>query len=165
MITQDELTEILDYNQETGIFTWKVDKNWKIKAGSVAGSLCNGYINIMIKGKNYRAHRLAFLFMEGYIPKIVDHKDRNKLNNAWDNLRQATKSQNESNVEKRSDNTSGYKNVCWRSDLNKWRVEVRKDGKNYSGGYYAELIDAVDAANELRFELFGEFALYEQYIG
>ena len=42
----------------------------------------------------YRAHRLAFLYMKGYIPKLIDHKDRNGLNNKWNNLREANKSTN-----------------------------------------------------------------------
>lgn len=170
-LTQEYLKSILIYNPLTGIFTWKersdVNKDWNTRyAGKTAGGLRqDGYIRISINGLRYMAHRLAFLWMEGEIPKNIDHIDRRKDNNIWTNLRKASATENGANVEKRSHNTSGYKNVTWAKDKNKWRVQVYKEGiKFYGGSFHKDnLKEAVDAANELRFQLYGQFALYEEF--
>ncbi|QIO01908.1 homing endonuclease [Salmonella phage falkor] len=168
MITQEELKEILDYDLETGIFTWKPNSNknksWNTKhAGKPAGSKVSGYIRITINKSKYYAHRLAYLYVLGAIPAKIDHRDLDGTNNAWDNIRKASSSDNGANRNKRSDNTSGYKNISWHSLTNKWHVQVMKEGKSISGGYITELKDAVDVANKLRLKVFGEFATQETY--
>ncbi|WXX00952.1 HNH endonuclease [Salmonella phage 1586] len=171
MITQERLKELLEYNPDTGIFIWKsrkVDRSGFNKqfAGKIAGNpQNNGYINITIDSEVHGAHRLAFLYMEGYMPARVDHENRVRSDNKWLNLREATVSQNGANALKYSNNSSGYKNVYWTKKTCRWQVQVMKDGKSYSGGYFTNLKDAVETANELRFELFGEFALYEPFKG
>lgn len=167
-LTQEYIKSILDYNPETGEFKWREREDtslaWNRKnAGNKAGSKQNGYIYIRVNGKAQQAHRLAILYMDGFLPKRVDHKDRVRDNNIYTNLRPCTQSQNIANIEKRVDNTSGYKNVSWNKRKNKWQVSIRKDGKTIYGGIYTDLKEAIDVANDLRFELFGEFALYEKY--
>lgn len=82
MLTQSELKNKLTYNPETGLFGRK---------NKIAGSLRpNGYIQIGINKKLFRAHRLAFLYMTGEWPKSdVDHIDMDRKNNKWANLREA----------------------------------------------------------------------------
>lgn len=169
MLTKDYLRSIIDYNPDTGLFTWKYNPNkpisWNNKfANKTAGGTSNNYIVISIDGSGYLAHRLAFLFMTGSIPTKVDHKDRNTKNNKWLNLRDATTSENAANSNKRITNSSGYKNISWHKSAKKWRVQVRKNGKLQNGGLFESLKDAVEKANELRKELFGEFALQEEYV-
>jgi hypothetical protein len=99
MITCDELKQFLDYNPETGNFTWKVTTGDGYK-GNVAGHLHGkiGHVYIGIKGKSYLASRLAWLYMKGEWPKVtIDHRDRNPSNNKWDNLREALFNQNNMN--------------------------------------------------------------------
>lgn len=98
------------------------------------------------------------------MPKYVDHINRDKLDNRIENLRESSSSENLANKEKPCTNSSGYKNVVSIKSTGKWGVRVMKDEKEYWGGTFSSLRDAVDSANELRYELFGEFATYEQYI-
>lgn len=96
MLTQAQLKEILTYNPDTGDFVWK--------NGRPAGSTKNikrpnrtpiSYIIVGVRGRNYRAHRLAWLYMTGEFPAtFLDHKDGDGLNNRWGNLRLATPRQN-----------------------------------------------------------------------
>ena len=70
------------YFPKTGNFRRKKTMCTKIKIGDLAGSKSHGYIVIMVNNKIYSAHRLAFLYMEGYFPEYcVDHIDRNPSNN------------------------------------------------------------------------------------
>lgn len=169
-LTQTELKRWVVYNPETGLFTWRYQPQetaqWNGRfGGKVAGHKNKrGYIKIGINSTYYAAHRLAFLYMLGYMPDYVDHKDNIADNNVWDNLRAATNSENVANKGAYRTNTSGYKNVSWAKTKNKWYVKVVKDG-NIHGGYYESLEKAVSIANSLRLELFGEFAFQETYGG
>lgn len=109
MINQAYLKSILDYEPETGIFRWKIVKRgWRGKTiafpGDRAGHIeRDGYWRISIDGKFYLMHRLAWLWMTGDWPEIViDHKDRDKGNNKWANLRDATYSENSRNSSRRT---------------------------------------------------------------
>ena len=128
MITQEELKQKLHYNPETGVFTW-LKSVGTVKSGTKAGGLTKiGYVRIYINKKAYLAHRLAFFYMEGYWPIEIDHKDLIKHNNAWDNLRQATRLDNVRNVGLRKDNTSGHKGVTWYSRYKQWIVVASVKG-------------------------------------
>lgn len=98
MITQKDLIRWLEYNPDSGIFIWKKNTR-KIKAGMIAGSLNNkGYIQIGFKGRTWSAATLACLYMKGHFPKNeMDHKNGVPTDNRWSNLREATRSQNQSN--------------------------------------------------------------------
>lgn len=98
LLNQLQLKELLSYDPDIGVFTWKI-KSGRCSAGSVAGGVdYSGYVDIRLRGKKYRAHRLAWLYMTGAFPNnIVDHIDRCKCNNKWHNLRDVTHSQNNMN--------------------------------------------------------------------
>lgn len=113
-LTQQRLKELLNYNPETGVFTWKIAPcAWK-KAGSIAGCVDQRYFKIRIQYKGYLAHRLAWLYMTGQWPtNHIDHKDGDGFNNRFCNLRDVTKSGNLQNQRKaRKDNTTGFLGVA-----------------------------------------------------
>ena len=147
MITQDRLKEVLDYNQETGIFQWKVSSG-NASAGSVAGSSDGkeGYILIGIDGRLYRAHRLAILYTDGYMPEnTVDHRDRIPWHNWRDNLREASYQCQMRNCGMLKNNTSGVKGVCWNRMAGKWKARITVSGMEKNLGYYVSLLEAAYA--------------------
>jgi hypothetical protein len=160
MITQERLKELFDY--QNGQLIWKVKKARCVKIGTAAGSIstANGlkYVCVEIDGSSHKLHRLNFLYHYGYLPKCVDHKDGNTLNNKIENLREATLSQNSQNGKFRTSNTSGYKNVSFEKRHNKWRVLLRVNGINKSFGYYDDLELAGLVAAEARDKFCGQFA-------
>jgi len=154
MITQSELKELVNYDKDTGIFTWKKRTSNRIKVGDIVGNLHkSGYIEMRVGGTRCLAHRFAFLYVHGYIPKLIDHIDRNKKNNRIDNLREATYGQNTLNSKIRSDNTSGAKCVYFDKRNNSWEVKI---GNKYIKKYKT-LEEAKHKAEEIRKEYAGEF--------
>ncbi len=117
-LTRERLKELLDYDPATGIFVWKVDRgNNRVKVGSAAGGGGDdgrGYNRIMIDGKSYRSHRLAWLDVYGsFPPDMIDHINGIRDDNRIENLRAVSNQENSRNVNKSTNNTSGYLGVCW----------------------------------------------------
>jgi len=126
-ITAERVRELFDYDQETGIFRWKLSPKGGIPAGHVAGTPDkHGYIMIISSQRKYKAHRLAWLYQYGAFPAShIDHIDGNKANNAIANLREATRGQNMQNVKKaRKDSGSGLIGAYHRHD-GKWWSYIR----------------------------------------
>ena len=93
--------ELFEY-KEDGSLVWKVSRGG-VKAGTVAGSLSNrGYLCVSIDNVTYLVHQIVFLLHYSYIPKTIDHIDRDKTNNRIENLRSVSARGNSLN---RSDNT------------------------------------------------------------
>lgn len=163
MITQSELKEVLEYNPDTGVFTWKKTVNSRAVVGSIAGHLDYQYIQITIYGKKYRAHRLAFLYMTGEWPKeLVDHINQIKDDNRYTNLREATVSQNNMNSKKPKNNKSGYRGVHWDTTRNKWVARIKYKSKYRYLGRYTDIKEATEVYKKAAFELYGEFAETQQ---
>ena len=156
-LTQELVRNLFEYKD--GFLYWKV-KRQKIQIGKKAGSFnkSNEYYNIKINNKNYLTHRIIFLYHYSYLPKYIDHIDRNKLNNNIENLRPVTLSQNQWNKKPRKNTSSIYKGVSWQKTANKWKSEIRINNKPQYLGLFINEIDAALAYNKKAIELFGEYA-------
>ena len=167
-LTQERLKELLDYNSDTGIFTWKESRGG-VRAGTAAGCVCwggskykkktsgnNKYLSIMLCGSSYKAHRLAFLYVKGYVPVKVDHKDNNGLHNWIDNLRECDSFQNMYNRGKQRNNTSGYKGVS--KFQGKWRTAITCSGERITKVGFETPELAHQWYCEMAHKLHGEFA-------
>ena len=131
--------------------------NRQIAAGKTAGwvHVGDGYTRIMIRRRWYMAHRLAWFYMTGGWPKkCIDHKDRNKINCKWKNLRQATNSQNLGNAKLSTYNKSGHKGVFFYKRTGRWLASIA--GKHI--GYFNSKKAAVAARKLAAQKHFGEFA-------
>jgi len=145
---RERVMELLDYDPATGIFTWKVRRGCR-PAGSEAGALrSDGYTAIRINGKDYLAHRLAFLLSHGYLPKEIDHINLIKDDNRIENLREATRQENLRNTGKNSKNTSGYKGVCWHKHNGKWCALAQDANRRRKFLGYFHTPEAASAAYE-----------------
>ena len=145
-LTQERLKELLDYDPETGVFIWKINRKYTAKKGSVAGCLKNNYWHISVNGNRYLAHRLAFLWMEGYLPENqVDHIDRNKINNRWSNLREVSQTCNMRNRAVLKNNKYKITGISFHKKLNKIRADIRISRKLIYLGIFDNLLDAVKA--------------------
>ncbi len=130
-LTQADLKNILSYDKSSGNFTWLVSRSRLTKIGDIAGFLhSSGYVHIKIRNMSYKAHRLAFLYMDGYFPEhSVDHKNGLKSDNRWANLRHVTRSCNMQNRSVFKGSKSGFTGVYQGRSKGVWgaRISVNKD--------------------------------------
>ena len=141
-LTAERLREVLNYNPETGVFTWRTTTNRKIRIGDIAGTDSHGYVAIRIDGRRYLAHRLAWLWMNGEWPaSIIDHEDTNPSNNRWENLRLATHRINMQNRRRATFNSStGLLGVA--KNRSSFQAQIGANGETHYLGCYATAEEA-----------------------
>ncbi len=151
--------KVLHYDEDTGIFTWIADGRYK-RTGTTARTMdSHGYIVVRIEGQNFKAHRLAWLYVFGCLPAgDLDHKNCIRHDNRISNLRIATKSQNAAN---RPSRTKRPKGICFTKG--KWQVSAGKNMKSVYGGRYDTENEASSVFIKLSRRLHGEFTSTNQY--
>lgn len=145
-ISQIKLIELMNYDPDTGLFTWLSDRQPNVKKGAVAGTVNHrGYVVIMIHRKTYSAHRLAWLYMTGSWPKNdIDHRNQMRTDNRFSNIREATRKENSQNVNyPHHDNKSGYQGVHWNKKCKKFQAQISVSGKKKHIG----LFDSAEVAH------------------
>tara|TARA_R110000824_G_scaffold117249_1_gene269115 strand:+ start:607 stop:1188 length:582 start_codon:yes stop_codon:yes gene_type:complete len=105
------------------------------------------------------ARLLLITFREGFGGGVVDHIDRNRLNNELSNLREVTNRENRLNSGMRSTNTSGFRGVSRYRSKQKWAARIQSEGESYHIGYFDSKEDAALAYDKVAKELHGEFAM------
>ena len=142
---------------------YKIRTTNRVKIGDVAGSFrkSDGYYRVKIDRQDYQLHRLVWIYHNGDIPDEmqVDHIDRNPSNNLIGNLRLATKSQNNHNRAKQSNNTSGTVGVRIRKGIP--IAEIKVNGKKIWLGAFKTIAEAEAARKEAEIKYLGEFARHK----
>lgn len=164
--TYDVVRSLFDYDPVSGCLRWKAKTSPKSnrKIGDIAGTItAHGHIHVKIKGVEYFAHRIIWLWMTGNEPKeVVDHKDGCPFNNRWMNLRAASFSQNLGNSKVQINNSAGLKGAhrYKQGEIygKGWQSKITKNGKHYSLGHFATAEEAHAAYVSAAEKLFGEFA-------
>lgn len=159
MITATRLRKLFHYDPESGVFS-RLAGGRGIRCGVPAGSLDGcGYRQITVDGKNYKAHRLAWLYMTGKWPvEQIDHINMARSDNRWKNLREATSSQNRANSRGLITSKSKMKGVTWHPRGGKWQAQITVNRKTVYLGVFADPADAHDAYSEAAKKHFGKFA-------
>ena len=162
-ISHERLLQILRYDPETGEWTWlfrpdrpaRFNNRW---AGRRASSVHTGdAVVIRADGKIYYANVLAWFYMTGSWPEHeVDHRDLDRSNNRWSNLRHATRSQNQGNVGPQSNNKLGIKGVFKKG--RRFIAKIQCQGGQQTIGIFDCPYEAGAAYRKRAIALFGEFA-------
>lgn len=145
-ISREELKKILKYNKETGVFTWIEKISDKVVVGTdICSKRKDGYIRVQINKKRYLAHRLAWLYVYGEIPKVIDHINRDTSDNRIENLRNVDTSTNSKNTKKYKNNNSGKTGVSFVAKRGVWVAEIKNKNDKIWLGYFENFEDAVEA--------------------
>ena len=138
IVNQELLKKLFHYDGKHLYWKEKLSPLSRIKIGNKAGcSDSYGYRVIGLAGKNYKEHRLIWLYLHGEWPEnLLDHKSNLSSNNQEGNLRPATYQQNSFNRGSRKGSTSKYKGVTWHKRDKKWQAAITIDGKwEYLGSF------------------------------
>lgn len=151
-VTYDVADKALHYDPVTGILTWKVYRNPMAVKDQVAGYLGNqGYLVIRLLGKDYQAHRLAWLLHYGHWPiEQLDHINHVRTDNRICNLREVTQSANLKNKSKSKANSSNHTGV-YKTAVGNWIARICVDRRQINLGTFKSLEEAVaarEAANK-----------------
>lgn len=159
-LTAERLRELLHYDPETGVFTWLRGRNCNAMAGDVAGTVNpKGYVVIFIDRRPYRAHRLAYLYMMNrWPPDEVDHRNGERADNRWTNLRPATRAENARNRRMRSTKAVPFKGVSWSIRDRRFFATIRVNGKQVFLPYRRTAEEAHADYVAAAIKHFGEFA-------
>ncbi len=153
-----DVRRLLSYDSETGLFTRKVATGGRYgaKVGTVAGTPSDqGYVLISIKSKQYRAHRLAWLYVHGAWPASeIDHKNSIRSDNRLENLRDVPTGINAQNKRKAQSNSkTGLLGASWNAKDKRFSARIKTKGRYLSLGYHdtAQLAHAayIDAKRRL----------------
>ena len=159
MLTAEIVRELLDYNPETGLFTWKyrdlkwfnnnarIHKAWNARrSGKPAGYLDDGYIVLGLLGKEVYGHRIAWLYVHGYNPpEQIDHENHIRNDNRISNIRLVSDPENKKNMKMRADNKSGINGVHWSARDKRWIAQIGLNGKPTCIGYFKTIEEAAAA--------------------
>ncbi len=123
-LTQGRLRTVLHYSALTGIFVWRRPK----RSGRRPGRIDNhGYRYIHIDGDVYKAANLAWFYVHGQWPSpLLDHINGKRDDDRIENLREATRAENNQNRKMDRRNTSGYRGVSKRGDI--WVAQLNAHG-------------------------------------
>lgn len=150
-LTQDQVAIV-----DPSCFEWLSQWKWTA-ALSNNGKTFYAQRYITVDGRQVRVH-MHRLIMAAPVGILVDHEDGDGLNNVVGNLRWATQHQNQHNVGRRRDNTSGFKGVHWSENKQRWVAQLRVDGRPKHLGYFLNPVSAAEAYDSAALDYHGEFA-------
>lgn len=144
-LTQADLKALFDYDPGTGLFTWvKIPaQRGACKCRAQAGHRNKlGYRYLHIRGAYYTEHRLAFLYMLGRFPENeVDHINRIRDDNRWENLRAADRNTNMQNCNPRK-NACGFPGIYLAKATGLFRARITAGGVRHELGGFATAAEA-----------------------
>lgn len=146
--SKEQVSAIIEYSPQTGLFRWRVHQGGARKAGWFSGCEEHGYRSISVCGRLQRAHRIAWLLMTGEWPNLsIDHIDGDRANNRWANLRMVPLAVNCQNVRRPSrNNTTGALGVSrGPSKTSPYIASIRVDGKRIHIGCFSDIEQAAEA--------------------
>lgn len=140
MLDQETLKTLVTYIPETGEFFWKIGVRGSTKE-KLAGGKSDGYTIIRIDKKNYKSHRLAWLFVHGVWPSFeIDHINGVRSDNRLCNIRDVSRCVNAQNLiesmPKRSKDAP--LGVSWHRAAKKWRAMIWDGSKNIYLGLFED---------------------------
>lgn len=156
--TADRVRELFNYDPRSGCLTWKKTNSNRVKEGDRAGCAVGKYRAVYIDGVRYVEHRVIWLFVTGVWPyDQIDHRNLDKHDNRWTNLREATNGLNQCNRRTYASNKCGVKGIRQTPNGN-WQARISLNKKTINLGTFTSKEKASSVVREAARRHHGEFA-------
>lgn len=145
------LRQLFDYESETGFLYRKLNSLTSARGWTLPGTRAflnetsKGYYRGGLLGRNVMAHRVVWKWHHGTEPEEIDHINGIKTDNRIENLRPASRQENNRNSAIRKNNTSGVQGVCWHKTKKRWIAAIRANGRSVEIGSFRTLSEAAEA--------------------
>ena len=163
-IINNNYVEMIIESKVYGIIIVKIDKNDLEKCSKLtwhyAKNKDSKYIQTRIKGKMIKLHRYIMNINNSNL--VVDHINRNPLDNRKSNLRICSYKENSFNKSIRVDNTSGIQGVSFHKINKKWRAKIKYNNLTIHLGYFEDINEALINRRVAEEILFGEYSPNEK---
>jgi len=159
------LRNFLTYDEFSGDLIWKHRQRpffpndqaynaWNARfPGKKVGAVSNGYVIFALFKRLYKAHRVAWAIYYGEWPSnCIDHIDGNRSNNSIANLRVVPKKDNNKNMARKRDNTSGQTGVSKTKSGLRWRARIGVNKTTKTIGSFATIEEAIAARKQAEAE-------------
>lgn len=154
-ITQESIREAFTYVPETGELLLNYPRQGKnINDSAISNTRNDGYLILQgVGGKSYLAHRIIFMYMKGYMPKMVDHINHERKDNRWCNLREVDDLENTKNITLQNNSTSKINGVSLHKPTGKYRAYIGLNYKQVHLGLFDTVEEAIEARNKANVDL------------
>lgn len=147
-ITQENLRKAFDYNPETGEITHKYPGRGRSIGDSATTNHSGGYYAMNVGGTMHLAHRIIFMYMKGYYPRMVDHINHDRKDNRWCNLREVNDLDNAKNITLHHNSKTGINGVALHKPTGKYRAYIGINYKQKHLGLFNTVEEAINARNK-----------------
>jgi hypothetical protein len=155
-LSAEELRRYFEYDAETGILSWKIQKG-AAKSGRIARNRCHGHYRVRLNGRLLWVHRVIWCIAYGSWPRHqIDHRNGDRSDNRLVNLREATNQLNQAN--RKATSGSGFKGVSWHKGAKKWIASITVNRKNIYLGLHETPESAHAAYMDAARQFFGDYA-------
>lgn len=158
---REELLRLLDYDPESGVLLWREIGTKGGQQGKRAGRVnSRGWRRLTIGGTRYKASRVIWRIMTGDDPgeDVIDHKNRHRDDDRWENLRRTSPAINSLNANLRKNNKTGFSKISIKEGSGKYRVSI----SDVYLGIYPTLEEAVEARERAILKLQALFEVKEE---
>ena len=163
-IINDNYVEMIIESKVYGVIRVKIDNDDLEKCNKLtwhyAKNKDSKYIQTRIKGKMIKLHRYIMNINNSNL--VVDHINRNPLDNRKSNLRICSYKENSFNKSIRVDNTSGIPGVSFHKTNKKWRAKIKYNNLTIHLGYFEDINEALINRRVAEEILFGEYSPNEK---
>lgn len=144
MITHEKVLSTYEYSPDTGVFRYRVSAGCR-KAGDVVGWIDESggvkYLITKVDRQKVRLHRLAYFYMTGHWPNVIDHINGDGTDNRWLNIRNVNHEQNCKNTKLIKSNKTGIHGVFWYKGKT-WMAYISSGRKKIHLGYSDSFFEA-----------------------
>lgn len=152
--TQAALLNVFSYNTQSGELTHTYTTLSGAQDSLATFAHSRGYLSVCVGKTQYLAHRVIYLMMTGNWPEHIDHINHIKHDNRWDNLRNTSQEDNNRNMPKQTNSTTGILGVSLHQPTGKYRAYISVKGRAKHLGLF-DTVAAAKAARETANAIYG----------